>query len=153
MIKITLNIDPHAWARVGEAIIFPKGKKPFIHHYTMKDMQEYQDTIKSIVRSRLPADWTLLDEPLVVDMIFYLVSPQKPRWPVPAVKPDDENLSKNISDAFNKLIWFDDSRVVDRRIRKLYSATGKGYIEIRIKRWTADESMNEIQFPGKQLEL
>lgn len=46
------------------------------------------------------------------------VSPK--RRPFPTVKPDDEKLSRAVSDALKHIVWHDDAQVVTRTITKRY---------------------------------
>lgn len=47
-----------------------------------------------------------------------LIETGKPR---PTSKPDVDNYVKGVKDGLNKLIWQDDSQVVDLTVRKFYS--------------------------------
>lgn len=49
----------------------------------------------------------------------------------PVTKPDVDNYAKGIKDALNGVIWTDDSKVVDLRVRKFYSLNPRA--EIRVK--------------------
>lgn len=49
----------------------------------------------------------------------------------PITKPDVDNYAKGIKDALNKIIWKDDSQVVDLRVQKFYSKNPR--VEIRVK--------------------
>nr|DAN37658.1 MAG TPA: Endodeoxyribonuclease RusA [Caudoviricetes sp.] len=47
--------------------------------------------------------------------------PKRPRWDVPAVKPDLDKLTRAVFDALTDAgVWRDDSRVVDMRVTKRY---------------------------------
>lgn len=72
-----------------------------------------------------------LAAPLTLDVTFYMPVPQSwPSWKreaaiegriVPAGKPDMDNLLKNVEDAFNKVVWNDDTQVCETIARKRYA--------------------------------
>lgn len=65
--------------------------------------------------------WETLDEPCRVYLAFTMPSPQRPRWDVPAVKPDLDKLTRAVFDALTDAgVWRDDSRVVEMRVTKRY---------------------------------
>jgi Holliday junction resolvase RusA-like endonuclease len=77
----------------------------------------------------------LLDGPLVLTVKFILACPGRPKWKLPAVKPDLSNYIKSIEDALNGIIWQDDARIVVCNAQKLYAMDGsKPRIEVRIER-------------------
>ncbi|HBJ02164.1 MAG TPA: RusA family crossover junction endodeoxyribonuclease [Lysinibacillus sp.] len=39
----------------------------------------------------------------------------------PITKPDADNLIKGIKDGCNKVIWYDDSQIVEMNVRRFYS--------------------------------
>lgn len=49
----------------------------------------------------------------------------------PTTKPDVDNYVKGVKDALNKVIWNDDSQVVDLKVSKWYSE--KPRVEVIIK--------------------
>ena len=60
--------------------------------------------------------------PVTVNLTFYMPSPKRPRWDVPAVKPDLDKLTRAVLDGLTDggLIE-DDARVVDMRLREFYA--------------------------------
>lgn len=67
------------------------------------------------------AGWETLDEPCRVYLGFTMPRPQRPRWDVPAVKPDLDKLARAVFDALtDACVWRDDSRVVDMKATKRY---------------------------------
>lgn len=62
------------------------------------------------------------DEPVEVRATFVLPRPKRPRFPVPAVKPDTDKLQRNLGDALEAAgILRDDSRIVEWHVRKVYA--------------------------------
>lgn len=65
--------------------------------------------------------WETLDEPCRVGMEFIMPQPKRPRWGVPAVKPDLDKLTRAVFDALTDAgVWRDDSRVVCMEVTKRY---------------------------------
>lgn len=50
------------------------------------------------------------------------------------IKPDKDNLEKLANDALNKIVWIDDSRIVDGITSKWYGA--KPFYRIEVWRWS-----------------
>lgn len=84
----------------------------------------------------------LLQGPLDVTMIF--VRPRlkghyrkdgtvKPAFvdALPTSKPDVLKLARGVEDALSKIVYLDDSQIVDERIRKVYGEPARVEIEIR----------------------
>jgi Holliday junction resolvase RusA-like endonuclease len=72
------------------------------------------------------ADWETHDGPVVLRLQFYLPAPQKPRWWLPAVKPDLDKLARSIGDALapkdpDQRVITDDSRIVELHAAKHYA--------------------------------
>lgn len=66
-----------------------------------------------------------LDGPICVSLVFQLAPPKKPRWPLPAVKPDLDKLVRAVLDSLSttKLlrgVITDDARVVSITATKTY---------------------------------
>ena len=65
-----------------------------------------------------------IDAPVSVYMDFYLPKPKRPRYDVPAVKPDADKLARAILDALESAgILTNDSRVTRLRATKHYAST------------------------------
>ncbi len=81
-----------------------------------------------------------LEEPLAVEIIAFMPVPES--WSgrkqdmalagefVPTGRPDIDNLSKTI-DALNKIVWRDDSLIVDLHVWKFFSTEPRLVIEVR----------------------
>lgn len=66
--------------------------------------------------------WETLDEPCSVHLTFVMPRPKRPRWGLPAVKPDIDKLARAVFDAMTDAgVWGDDSRVVHLVTTKIYS--------------------------------
>ncbi|OFT67717.1 RusA family crossover junction endodeoxyribonuclease [Corynebacterium sp. HMSC05D03] len=65
-----------------------------------------------------------VDAPVSVFMDFYLPSPKRPRYDVPAVKPDVDKLARAVLDALEAAgVITNDSRVTKLRATKHYANT------------------------------
>ena len=61
------------------------------------------------------------DAPVGVSLSFYLPKPKRPRWLVPAVKPDIDKLTRAVLDGLvDGGLLADDSRVVALKVTKHY---------------------------------
>lgn len=110
-------------------------------NYTQSDIVEYANWVKLNFRMAYPKhDYNIFEgKPLQIIVDEYREVPKtKPKWCKeknyetfknkaladvirPIVKPDTDNVSKNIKDALNKLAYPDDSQVVTEIIRKWYA--------------------------------
>lgn len=70
-----------------------------------------------------------MDGPLMVSLTFVFPRPKGMVWKrrempraYKVVRPDADNLAKSVLDSLNGLLWFDDSQVVDLRVRKYVAA-------------------------------
>lgn len=66
-----------------------------------------------------------LDGPLAVALVFQLKPPQRPRWPLPAVKPDLDKLTRAAFDSMSTTktqrgVITDDARIVSFTATKTY---------------------------------
>lgn len=84
--------------------------------------------------------WEPIDQPVRVDLAFYMPRPQKPRWDTPATRWDIDKLTRAVFDALAPkedrktppwAVLQDDSRIVEVRARKRYETDGCG-VEIRV---------------------
>ena len=65
------------------------------------------------------------DCPVTVTLSFVLPKPKRPRWTVPAVKPDLDKLTRAVLDGLTDGgLVADDARVVDLIVRKRYPTPG-----------------------------
>lgn len=128
-------------ARHRSRIVFPKDRKqkPFIHNYPDPDTEAYEKMLAEFaglkMRGRapterpvailvhafreIPASWSRRDREMALAGAI-----------LPTSKPDADNYGK-IVDAFNGIVWRDDSQVCDWRIIKRYSDRPAWRIEVR----------------------
>ena len=64
-----------------------------------------------------------LDGPVHADLLFVMPRPQKPRWDVPAVKPDIDKLTRAIFDGLTEGgLLADDARVTRMVVEEVYAS-------------------------------
>lgn len=63
----------------------------------------------------------MISGPVIVELIFFLPRPKKPKCPVPITRPDLDNLQKKLLDGFNGILWVDDSQIVESHVKKRYA--------------------------------
>ena len=66
--------------------------------------------------------WEPYDGPLLVDVTFWMPRPQRPKYALPAVKPDTDKLQRALGDAMTTSgLIRDDARICTWHARKRYS--------------------------------
>lgn len=101
--------------------------------YTPKDMVEYANLVKLSFINKYP-DWNIVnfaDKPLKSEINVFMPIPQsyskkKTEQALkneirPTVKPDCDNIAKNINDALNGIVYPDDKQIVSLTVNKFYS--------------------------------
>jgi Holliday junction resolvase RusA-like endonuclease len=102
----------------------PKGRHRITRSgraYTPAKTRDAERIVKGIA-SRTLRGFRPYDEPLSVELRFVMPKPAKPKFHVPASKPDLDNLSKLILDALNGIAWIDDARIVQLSSQKIYGS-------------------------------
>ena len=106
-----------------------KGRPRFTrsgHVYTDTATREYEDHVCSCTAHamRYEDGPFPLNCPVGLDLQFHMHQPKHPRFAVPAVRPDLDNLVKSCVDGMGLArLFVDDARIVDISARKLYSPT------------------------------
>lgn len=105
-----------------------------IRSYPDEKTRIYEGTLAAYARAAMK-DRPPFPYAVRIDICAHMVIP--PSWPFkkreaarsgrlrPTVKPDWDNISKAIGDAFNKIIWNDDCQVVHATVSKRYGETPK----------------------------
>ena len=74
------------------------------------------------------------DCPVTVSAVFRLRMPKRPKFRVPAVKPDVDKLARSLLDGMTDGgLLSDDSRVVRLHVSKVYSETPG--VEVKVRAW------------------
>lgn len=109
---------------------------------TPKDMVEYANLVRMSFINAYP-DWhasNFEDKPLKVEIDVFMQIPKsfsKKKQDQalnneirPTVKPDCDNIAKNINDALNGIVYPDDKQIINLAVNKYYSQNE--YVEIKI---------------------
>lgn len=122
--------EPRGKGRPRFRIVKPRSAAQFVSVYTDSDTVKYEDRLAGAARDAM-AGREPLDEPLSVLVEAFMPIPaswsnrQRERailghfWPTG--KPDADNILK-VLDACNKIVWRDDSLIVQAVVRKQYCA-------------------------------
>jgi Holliday junction resolvase RusA-like endonuclease len=118
-----------------------KRGKPRLVHDNHDALCAWRNTITAAtILAARAAGWSLrLDEPVHVGVTFFLPRPQRPRWDVPATKPDLDKLQRAVGDALCPKegigVLREDSRIV-RWINpeKVYAGARGPGVEITVVR-------------------
>ena len=100
------------YVRGGRAVLVDANKK----------LKPWRAAVRAAAEDAIrDAGWEILDEPCRVHLMFTMPRPKRPRWGVPAVKPDLDKLARAVFDALTDAgVWCDDSRVVSMEVTKTY---------------------------------
>lgn len=114
-----------------------KGKN--VKTYDAPKSKDFKDFVKLVAYQNKPSK--LITESIKLKADIYLMPPKKYRTGPkrkliasgelrPTTKPDLDNLIKGIKDGCNKIIWHDDSQVVEMTVRKFYSEQPRAEVTI-----------------------
>lgn len=120
-----------------------KGNKQFVQSYQKKSVKDNQKDIAIQVKSQLPVDFTIYDEPIGVEVLF--VFPPLKSWSKKKlqelqsnatiykdVKPDlTDNLMKGLFDAMNKIVFTDDSKICEVKSKKIFGLEPRTEVTLR----------------------
>jgi len=87
------------------------------------ELRKWRDSIRAALLAKHAGE--PLDGPLSVSLVFQLQPPQRPRWSLPAVKPDLDKQIRSVLDALSTTatqrgVITDDARVVSITAMKTY---------------------------------
>lgn len=123
-----------------------------------KKVRPWRQDVRDAAMRALPDDWTPLDGPLAVDMVFTLRKPTsapKRRRTWPDRTPDLSKLCRATEDALTGTVWRDDARVVEyRTLAKRYPLEGDDALTypgvlIRVYRITAPSASPTAATTGR----
>ena len=110
--------------------------------YTPADIKSYANWVRLSFMQKYPKHLPSIffDKPLMVEIDVDVTIPKsfsKTKKELaaagiirPTVKPDCDNISKNICDAMNGIVFPDDKQVVSLTVRKWYSETEKVTVKV-----------------------
>ncbi|WP_025114409.1 RusA family crossover junction endodeoxyribonuclease [Lysinibacillus fusiformis] len=117
---------------------FSRRGKNVVTHDAPKS-KNFKDFVKLVAWQNKPSE--LITGPIKLQADIYLMPPKKyhtgPKRALiasgelrPITKPDADNLIKGIKDGCNKVIWHDDSQIVELNVRKFYSEQPRAEVTI-----------------------
>jgi len=97
------------------------------------ELRKWRDSIRAALLAKHPGE--PLDGPLSVSLVFQIQPPQRPRWSLPAVKPDVDKLIRGALDSMSTTktqagVITDDARVVSITATKTYHGTPGVFVTI-----------------------
>ena len=110
--------------------------------YTPADIKSYANWVRLSFMQKYPKHLPSIffDKPLMVEIDVDFMIPKsfskkkqelaKDGFLRPTVKPDCDNISKNLCDAMNGFVFPDDKQIVSLIVRKWYSETEKVTVKI-----------------------
>lgn len=120
---------------------FKIGKNGF--KYTPNDVVEYSNFVKLSFLNKYP-DWNieaLKDKPLKMSIDVFMNVPASYSKAKkikalanelrPIIKPDCDNIAKNINDSLNGILYPDDKQIVSLTVNKFYS--DKEFVTVKIQ--------------------
>ncbi len=138
-VKITLHGPPVGKGRPRFRVARTASGKQFVSAYTDAQTRRYEADLAAEaykVMGGIPP----LDEALAVEVMAYMPVPES--WSgrkkdmalageiVPTGRPDIDNIFKCV-DSLNKIVWRDDSLIVDIHVWKFFSVEPRLIIEVR----------------------
>ncbi|WLR44526.1 RusA family crossover junction endodeoxyribonuclease (plasmid) [Bacillus carboniphilus] len=143
MIEFTVYGEPVAQGRPRAST-----RNGQVRMYDPIKSRDFKQYVKLVASQHKPTK--LLEGPLSLEVIVYKPSLKKfsKKKKVaaeqgklrPITKPDVDNYVKGVKDALNKVIWNDDSQVVDLKVSKFYSEEPR--VEIKVEEWTSPQNNN-----------
>lgn len=140
-VVVEVPCDPRGKGRPRSRVVVPKFKRPFVHVYPDPADVAYEKVIawraKAAMRGKQPIP---AGQPVAV-RIFVLV-PIPKSWPkrdrdaavvgtmFPTSKPDQDNYAKSVCDAFNGIVWADDSQICRSLVVKEYGESPGLLVEV-----------------------
>jgi Holliday junction resolvase RusA-like endonuclease len=136
--KLLFNIEPKSKQSVRGRIIQPKdGRKPFIHFYQDKDIEDYIKALRWSAIHTLPSTFKIYSECVyIVELEFrfpmlkgftkkQIESIDSGKVMYKTTKPDlSDNIKKPLIDALSGITWKDDAIICsESNISKIYSRT------------------------------
>ena len=100
--------------------------------YDPEASREWKNVVAMYAKQVSPA--VLFDGPLHLQLVFKMPRPRSVKGQrYPAVKPDLSNLEKAVEDALEGIVYTNDSRIVSKTSRKIYSEDGFSGVYIKVK--------------------
>ena len=122
--------DPQGKGRPRVRMLSKKGSKPIPMVYTPAETVAYEESIRVEARQSMRGR-ELFAGPVEIKLQIFMPIPESYTKAkkaaarlgkmVPTKKPDLDNVLKAVCDAFNEVVWVDDTQVVDCHVSKRFS--------------------------------
>ena len=111
----------------GSHRAFRRGERIVVTHVNGSKLTAWRDTVrKAALEEARSAGWEVANQPVGVRMQFRMPRPKKPRFSVPAVRPDLDKLMRAVMDALTDGpqpgVIQDDSLMVSVHATEVYHA-------------------------------
>lgn len=139
ILQLLIEGAPQGKGRPRSRIVRPRGKSMFIQVYPDPDSAKTEEMISIQARIAMRGIPIITGAAKLEVLCMFAVPkswPQRDRIDAlagdlrPLVKPDWDNLGKLVSDAFNEIVWKDDSQVVDAHVQKFYGERAFTHVEV-----------------------
>jgi len=121
----------------------PRAGKTFSGQTVLYDplkSRDFKQYVKIVASQHAPKE--LIKGPIILNVDVYRATPKKfqtgPKQLLiesgalrPTTKPDVDNYVKGVKDGLNKVIWQDDSQVIELTVRKFYSLSPRVVVCIK----------------------
>ncbi len=103
-----------------------------------KESRDYKSFVRLVAAEHAPAELITSDIRLEIDVYRKIpksFSKKKHQMALngelrPTTKPDIDNLAKGIKDGLSKVLWYDDSQVIELVARKWYSDSPRAVVTV-----------------------
>lgn len=132
--------EPRAWERARARIARDRQGQQYINFYVGFEEMQLRNALgycaRAAMRSKAPTE-----QPVAV--VIHAFMPIMKSWSMReqadarngaklhTSTPDADNIGKLVGDALNKLVWVDDSQIVDLRVIKRFSTQPATRVEVR----------------------
>lgn len=127
------------------AFVNPKTGQPIVTDDSGKAGKTWRQEVTTAgIRAMQEHGLEVFDGPLAVEFVFVRPRPAshygsgknanvvKPSAPAfPSTRPDVLKLARAVEDALTKVVWTDDARIVDERIRKVWGSPERCEVAVR----------------------
>ena len=115
----------------GSKVIARGGGKTWLRDVNTKALKAWRKAVATEADRGVE-----FDVPVEVELTFYLPKPMRPRWVMPAVKPDIDKLTRAVLDGLaDGGLLANDSRVVSLHVSKFYDRAGTPGVSVNVTDW------------------
>ncbi|MFP3554218.1 RusA family crossover junction endodeoxyribonuclease [Paraburkholderia sp. SIMBA_049] len=139
-IRFVVPGQPVAKGRARSRLAKTKDGRDFIQQYTPADTRAYERSVAFEAKVAMARRTQMAGALVLIVHAYFGIPASWPQWKqrearagllVPTGRPDWDNIGKICSDAMNKVVYRDDSVIVDACVRKRFSRDPRIEIEVR----------------------